>query len=82
VVGTKGEHRDCWKVGTGSTIGDKMPAFWIVLAVLLVISSSLNAYQVVVVDDPATRVFRAALSLALLFGAALSVRKWLRELEQ
>jgi hypothetical protein len=59
-----------------------MPAFWIVLAVILVISSSLNAYQVVVVDDPAIRVFRAALSLALLVGAALCWRKWLRERDQ
>jgi len=56
-----------------------MPAFWIVLAVLLVISSTLNAYQVVVVDDSTIRFFRAALSLALLFAAALSARKWLRD---
>lgn len=56
-----------------------MPAFWIVFAVMLVISSSLNAIQVVVVDDPTTRVFRALLSIGLLFAAALCVRKWLSE---
>jgi hypothetical protein len=56
-----------------------MAAFWIVLGVLLVVSSTLNAYQVVVVDDLTIRLYRAALSLALLFAATLCVRKWLRE---
>lgn len=56
-----------------------MPTFWIVFAVILVISSTLNAIQVVVVDDPRTRILRALLSIGLLFAAALCVRKWQSE---
>jgi uncharacterized membrane protein YhaH (DUF805 family) len=56
-----------------------MPTFWIVFAGILIISSTLNAYQVVVVDDPTTRILRASLSLVLLLAAALCVRRWLSE---
>jgi hypothetical protein len=50
---------------------------WFVLAALLTISSALNAYQVIVVDDRSIRLQRGGLSLALLLLAALSMRKGL-----
>ena len=59
-----------------------MPAFWIVLAVLLVISSSLNAYQVVVVTIRQLSCSEPRSASRFSSGAALSVRKWLREREQ
>lgn len=51
--------------------------FWFVLAALLTISSALNAYQVVVVDDRSVQLLRGGLSVALLLMAALSLRKGL-----
>ena len=51
--------------------------FWFVLAALLTISSVLNAYQVIAVDDRSVRLLRGGLSLTLLLLAALSVRKGL-----
>jgi hypothetical protein len=55
---------------------------WIVLGILLAISSALNAYQVVAVDDPAIQLGRGVLSLALAALAWLSVRKGLTERSQ
>ena len=51
--------------------------FWFVLAALLTISSVLNAYQVIAVDDRSVQLLRGGLSLTLLLLAALSVRKGL-----
>lgn len=51
--------------------------FWFVLAALLTISSSLNAYQVVAVDDRSVQLLRGGLSLTLLVLAALAVKKGL-----
>ena len=48
---------------------------WFVLAALLTISSALNAYQVIAVDDRSVQLLRGGLSLTLLLLAALSVRK-------
>jgi hypothetical protein len=57
-----------------------MPAFWIVLSVILLLSSLLNARQVVIVDDLETRLVRAALSLVILTAAFLSLRKGLADM--
>jgi hypothetical protein len=51
--------------------------FWFVLAALLAISSALNAYQVIAVDDLSVQLLRGGLSLTLLVLAALSVKKGL-----
>ena len=51
--------------------------FWFVLAALLTISSALNAYQVVAVDDRSVQLMRGGLSLTLLLLAALAVKKGL-----
>jgi hypothetical protein len=51
--------------------------FWFVLAALLTISSVLNAYQVVAVDDRSVQLLRGGLSVTLLLLAALSVTKGL-----
>ncbi|MCD6023046.1 MAG: hypothetical protein K0R20_2756 [Actinomycetia bacterium] len=51
--------------------------FWFVLAALLTISSALNAYQVIAVDDRSVQLLRGGLSVTLLLLAALSVRKGL-----
>lgn len=51
--------------------------FWFVLAALLTISSALNAYQVIAVDDLSVQILRGGLSLTLLVLAALSVKKGL-----
>jgi hypothetical protein len=56
-----------------------LPAFWFVLGGLLVLSSALNAYQVVIVEETSVRVARAAVSLVLLLLAALAFRKGLAE---
>jgi hypothetical protein len=53
--------------------------FWIVLAVLLTVSATLNAYQVVAADDRSTQLLRGGLSVTLLLLAALSLRKGLAE---
>jgi heme/copper-type cytochrome/quinol oxidase subunit 3 len=53
--------------------------FWIVLAVLLTVSATLNAYAVVAADDRSTQLLRGGLSVTLLLLAALSVRKGLAE---
>ena len=53
--------------------------FWIVLAILLTVSATLNAYQVVAADDRSTQLLRGGLSVALLLLAALSLRKGLAE---
>lgn len=53
--------------------------FWIALAILLTVSATLNAYQVVAADDPSTQWMRGGFSLVLLLLAALSVRKGLAE---
>jgi hypothetical protein len=52
---------------------------WIVLAILLAVSSALNAYQVVSVEDSRTQVARGVLSLTLAVFAGLSLRKGLAE---
>jgi uncharacterized membrane protein len=59
-----------------------VPAFWIVLGVLLTISSILNARAALIADDLGTQVFRAVLSLILLTGAFLSARKGLAEMDR
>ena len=56
-----------------------MAAFWFVLGAILILSASLNAYQVVVVEELSTQIFRGVLSLAFLLGAVLSIRKGLAE---
>jgi hypothetical protein len=53
--------------------------FWIVLAILLTVSATLNAYQVVAADDPSTQWMRGGFSLVFLLLAALSVRRGLAE---
>jgi hypothetical protein len=53
--------------------------FWIVLAILLAVSSALNAYQVVAVEDRAVQLLRGSLSVTLLLLAALSLRKGLAQ---
>ena len=53
--------------------------FWIVLAILLTVSSTLNAYQVVAAEDGAIQLWRGALSITLLFLGGLSLRKGLAE---
>jgi hypothetical protein len=61
---------DAWEVGS---VG------WIILGILLGVSSVLNAFQVVSGEDPPTQVARGVVSLALATLAALSLRKALAE---
>ena len=56
-----------------------MAAVWFVLGAILILSATLNAYQVVVVDEVSTQIFRGVLSLVLLLAAVLSIRKGLAE---
>jgi hypothetical protein len=51
--------------------------FWIVLAILLTVSSALNAFQVVAAEDGAVLLWRGGLSITLLFLGALSMKKGL-----
>ena len=52
---------------------------WFVLAGALTLSAYLNARQVFIVEDATVAILRGGLSLVLLFFAALSVRKALRQ---
>ena len=54
---------------------------WIILSGIFFLSAALNANQVLVVDDPTTRIWRGALSVGLLLVAFLFIRKGLRERE-
>jgi hypothetical protein len=51
--------------------------FWFVLAILLTVSSTLNAYQFGAAEDGAVQLWRGGLSVALLLLGALSLRKGL-----
>lgn len=53
--------------------------FWFVLAALLAVSATLNALQVVAVDDRDIQLLRGGLSVTLLLLAALALRKGLAD---
>jgi hypothetical protein len=52
---------------------------WYALGAIISISSALNAVQVVIVDDTGTRLYRADISVGLLFIALLCVRRGIAE---
>jgi hypothetical protein len=52
---------------------------WIVLAILLAVSSTLNAFQVFALEDLSAQLFRGGLSVTMAILAALSLRKGLAE---